>query len=66
MFETGKHFLFILTKQEKIDKMEGEKGIDIGVIQDFPEETPGHEEGEHELISKPIVSRKAIVLRTLI
>ena len=50
--------------------MEGEKGIDIGVVQDFPEETPGHEEseniGEHELISKPIVSRKAIVLRTLI
>ena len=46
--------------------MEGEKGIDIGVVQNFSEETPGHEEGEHELISKPIVSRKAIVLRTLI
>ena len=27
--------------------MEGEKGIDIGVVQDFPEETPGHEESEN-------------------
>ena len=27
--------------------MEGEKGIHIGVVQDFPEEIPGHEEGEN-------------------
>lgn len=33
-------------KQGKIDKIEDHKGIDIGVVQDFPEEILAHEVDE--------------------